>query len=135
MKAVNASLLTSILVVSTFNTSLFGNDEKGDVNIVDFQSFIDSVEHLHPEKSINEIFVERSSAAIKKVGKLSDTELSLSREYIDLSKDKMQTSSLSPMWGIELKQLFPWPGTLESETKSAIESLNKSKTEEKISKP
>ena len=114
-------------------TSIFGNDQQSKHTSVNYQSFVDSVEKFHPEKSINQHTLDRTSISITKVGRLSDPELAVGKENINLLPQEMSSDSLRPMWGVELKQMFPWPGTLDAEKKAAASTFEKSKQEVRIS--
>ncbi|MBI2602491.1 MAG: TolC family protein [Deltaproteobacteria bacterium] len=87
---------------------------------INFHQFIDRVEQNHPEKHIDDLSLQRAGTAENKAGVLMDPEVSVGREAVPLPfLNPMQPDANEARWKVGVTQIFPWPGTLDAERKSA----------------
>jgi outer membrane protein, heavy metal efflux system len=116
------AMLTGTLgTFCVFSPSLAKGQQKSPIT---FHSFIQAVAKNHPETAIEQRTLGRAKEIERRSGLLPDPQLSLGRDEVPFSRS-LQNEPIDEMakesarWEVNLSQSFPWPGTLDAESKSA----------------
>lgn len=94
---------------------------------LDYDEFIRRVGRGSGAVKVETAELNSAVEEVKKSGRLSDPQISLSRERVPFSTEHGKPSSAE--WNLSLTQAWPWPGTLNYESRAAESRLEASKAE------